>query len=124
MKAVRLRESLPELRVQAACRSLGYRFRRNVDSLPGRPDLANSTRRFAVLVHGCFWHRHPGCTRATTPKHNAAFWRDKFEANMRRDKRNVIALKRLGFRVVVIWECQTRDPGSLRTLLSRRLKGL
>src|SRR5687768_13589970 len=97
MKAVRLRESLPELRVQAACRSLGYRFRRNVESLPGRPDLANSARGFAVLVHGCFWHRHPRCNRATTPTHNAGFWRDKFDANILRDQRNVIALKRLGF---------------------------
>jgi DNA mismatch endonuclease (patch repair protein) len=85
--------------------------------LPGSPDLANRTRRWAIFVHGCFWHRHTGCIRTTTPKRNRPFWTAKFEANCARDRRVRAALRRLGFRTLVIWECQAeREEFALRRL--------
>lgn len=117
MKAVRRTSTKPEVAVARALRELGVRFRENVRSLPGTPDLANVRRRFAVFVHGCFWHRHSRCRYATLPKTNTAFWVDKFEANRRRDKRKKVALEKRGFRVLILWECETRKPG-----LSRRLE--
>jgi len=90
----------------------------NVRTLPGSPDLANKSRKFAIFVHGCFWHRHAGCYKTTTPMHNQAFWLAKFRANTERDKRRVAALKAMGFRVIVVWECQTRNESKLRSRLS------
>jgi DNA mismatch endonuclease (patch repair protein) len=117
MRAVRREKTTPELAVARFLGAHGVRFRTNVRSLPGSPDLANKSRRFAVYVHGCFWHRHSGCSRATTPKNNAEFWRTKFEQNVARDRRKEQALRDLGFEVAVVWECETRDEGQLwRTL--------
>lgn len=120
MRAVRQEKTKPELAVARFLRARGVRFRMNVRSLPGSPDLANKSRGFAVYVHGCFWHRHPGCGRATTPKNNAEFWRTKFEQNVARDQRKERALRGLGFEVAVVWECETHDDG----LLSRALEGV
>lgn len=88
----------------------------NVRGLPGSPDMANKTRRFAVFVNGCFWHRHEGCHKTTTPSNNRAFWLAKFRANVKRDRMRTAALRAMGYRVVVIWECETRNE---RTLMSR-----
>jgi len=118
MGRVRQRDTLPELAVRRAVRELGIRFRVQNRDLPGSPDLANRRRRFAVLVHGCFWHRHRGCCAATTPKRNRAFWEQKFAANQARDRRVVRQLRLLGFRVMVIWECETKDERAL----SRRVR--
>jgi DNA mismatch endonuclease (patch repair protein) len=88
-----------------------------VRSLPGSPDLANKTKMIAVYVHGCFWHRHQGCKQTTTPKDNAEFWRTKFEQNVARDRRKEEALRKLGFEVAVVWECEAGDEKRLdRTL--------
>ena len=90
--------------------------------MPGSPDIANRAQGWAVFVHGCFWHRHPGCARATTPKRNRVFWERKFQANQVRDARVRAALKAMGFRsVVVLWECQTEDSGRLAARLRHRL---
>ena len=119
MRSVRRERTDPEEAVAAALRRAGVRFRRNVRSLPGSPDLANKRRRFAVYVHGCFWHRHPGCPRATTPKANAKFWRTKFASNVERDARKEQALRALGYDVEVIWECQAKDPEELDRWVAR-----
>jgi DNA mismatch endonuclease (patch repair protein) len=109
MGRVRQRDTQPEQAVALALRSLKISYRKNVRSLPGSPDFANKSGKWAVFVHGCFWHRHTGCRRATTPKANRDFWLAKFAANRARDARAIRALRALGFRVAVIWECGVVD---------------
>jgi len=111
----------PEQAVRRIVHTLGHRYRIGVTALPGSPDLANRARRWAILVHGCYWHHHPGCKRAGLPKHNRDWWRRKFNENTRRDARKIKALKALGFRVLVVWECETRDVGRLRVRLHKWL---
>jgi len=118
---IRQRDTTPELAVRLAARSLGHHFRIHNRDLPGSPDVANRTRRWAIFVHGCFWHRHDGCPRTTTPKRNRAFWVEKFEANQARDRRARAALRRLGYRTVVVWECESERPARLRSKLERGL---
>ncbi|HEX9198158.1 MAG TPA: very short patch repair endonuclease [Acidobacteriaceae bacterium] len=122
MRAVRQKGTDAELLVRQGLRRLGIHYSANVTSLPGRPDLANRRRRFAVFVNGCFWHRHPGCRRATTPKKNRWFWVDKFEANRRRDRRRTADLRKLGYDVLIVWECQAEQPEVLRKRLEAFLK--
>ncbi|NLH81030.1 MAG: DNA mismatch endonuclease Vsr [Phyllobacteriaceae bacterium] len=103
---VRQKKTAPEEVVAKALRRLGLAYRRNVKGLPGSPDFANRTRRFAIFVDGCFWHHHTACRRAGVPKNNRAFWEAKFAANRARDAAAIRALRRLGFKVMVIWECE------------------
>jgi DNA mismatch endonuclease (patch repair protein) len=117
MQRVRQRGTPAERIVAGVCRELGLRYRLNVRSLAGSPDLANKARRWAIFVHGCFWHQHQGCPKATMPKRNAAFWREKFEANRRRDAAKIEALRSAGFSVAVVWECETADLERLRRRL-------
>jgi DNA mismatch endonuclease (patch repair protein) len=124
MQRVRQRGTPAERIVAGVCRALGLRYRLNVRSLAGSPDLANKARRWAIFVHGCFWHQHPGCPKATMPKRNAAFWREKFEANRRRDAAKIEALRSAGFSVAIVWECETADLGRLRRRLRRWPKRL
>jgi len=109
MGRVRQRDTRPEQAVALALRSLGIAYRKNVRSLPGSPDFANKSRKWAVFVHGCFWHCHTGCRRATTPKANRDFWLAKFAANRSRDARVIRTLRAMGFRVAIIWECTVTD---------------
>lgn len=111
MGRVRQKDTRPEQAVAAALRSLGAAYRKNVRGLPGSPDFANKSRKWAVFVHGCFWHRHTGCPRATTPKANRDFWLEKFTANRLRDARAIRALRRMGFKVAIVWECGSADAG-------------
>ncbi|HLG82485.1 MAG TPA: very short patch repair endonuclease [Bradyrhizobium sp.] len=98
---------------------LGLRYRKNVKKLPGSPDFANSSRRWAIFVNGCFWHHHTGCLKATVPKSNRKFWIAKFHDNRRRDARSVTHLRRDGYRVIIIWECQ---QDRIRDKLAKVLK--
>jgi len=117
---VRQHGTTPELQVRRILTELGLRYRVHNRDLPGSPDMANRKRRWAVFVHGCFWHRHEGCAKATTPKRNADFWKAKFSANEERDARAMRALEGMDYRVAVIWECELEDPQHV--LL--RLRGL
>ena len=119
MSAVRHEGTAPELAVRSRLHRMGLRFRLHAQ-LPGRPDIVLPRHRWAIFVHGCFWHRHHGCSLASMPSSNVAFWRDKFDRNIARDARVVRELRSLGWRVSVIWECETRD----RAHLDRRLKKL
>jgi DNA mismatch endonuclease (patch repair protein) len=119
MALVRQRGTAAELEVRRALRGLGHHYRVRNRDLPGSPDVANRARRWAVFVHGCFWHRHDGCARTTTPKRNRSFWESKFVANQRRDRRAVSALRRLGYSVIIVWECEAEQPSSLAHKLSR-----
>lgn len=121
MGLVRQRGTRPELLVRSALSALGHRFRLNNRDLPGSPDIANRCRRWAVFVHGCFWHRH-GCKATTTPGRNREFWEAKFQRNAARDRRSLEALQARGYTVVVIWECETkRDPERVRDRLIEAL---
>lgn len=111
MKAVRRSGTGPETAVADALRGAGVRFRRNTRALPGSPDLSNARRRVAIFVHGCYWHHHSGCRYATVPKRNRRFWLAKMAANKLRDRKKASELRRLGFRVITVWECETRRPG-------------
>src|SRR5262245_56966390 len=100
---IRQRDTAAELIVRAMVHGLGFRFRISNRDLPGSPDLANRFRRWAIFVHGCYWHSHPGCPRATVPKRNRAFWLAKFRANRLRDERVVAMLRGQAYRTLIIW---------------------
>lgn len=115
MRAVKGKDTKPELALRKALHRLGYRYRLNVRELPGKPDLVFPGRRTVIFVHGCFWHGH-GCKRGRrVPKTNRAYWEDKIARNRARDRKNVAALKALGWRVITIWECELGrlDPARL-----------
>lgn len=116
MARVRSADTGPERRVRAALWSRGLRYRLNDERLPGRPDLVFPSRRIAVFVHGCFWHRHPGCPSTRTPKSRVAFWEAKFVENTARDARVEATLRERGWRVIVVWECETRDQARLAAI--------
>lgn len=121
MARVRGKDTKPELRVRRAAFALGFRFRLHRRDLPGTPDLVFPRLRKAILVHGCFWHRHPGCRGASTPVTRTEYWSRKFEENQLRDRRKLSQLADLGWDTLVIWECQTKDPGVLRATLTKFL---
>jgi DNA mismatch endonuclease (patch repair protein) len=108
MRRVRQARTAPEDRVAVLLRSLKIGYRRNVRGLPGTPDFANRSRRWAIFVMGCYWHHHTNCPHATVPKQNRTFWEAKFQANRRRDARKIQALRAKGIRVVLVWECDTK----------------
>jgi DNA mismatch endonuclease, patch repair protein len=121
MALVRQKGTRPEIVVRRALAALGHRFRLGNRSLEGSPDVVNQSRHWVVFVHGCFWHRH-GCKATTTPARNREFWEAKFLRNVARDRRNVEALRALGYTVVVIWECETkRAPELVRQRLAALL---
>lgn len=117
MARIRGADTTPEWILRSGLHRLGFRFRLHAKGLPGRPDLLLRAHRAALFVHGCFWHRHPGCRHAASPKGNAAYWQAKFDANCRRDARNQRQLRALGWRVKVVWECQLNER-TLPTLLA------
>lgn len=109
--------SAPEMAVRRAAHHLGCRYRLHRRDLPGTPDLVFPKLRKVILVHGCFWHRHEGCVRTTTPRTRRDFWLAKFEANVERDARVRHQLEDLGWEVFVVWECETFDEVELRVRL-------
>ena len=122
MAGIKCRDTKPELVVRRIAHRLGLRFRLHRKDLPGRPDLVFPRRRLAVFVHGCFWHRHDGCRYAYTPKSRVGFWTRKFAENVARDRRNEEALRDLGWRVLVIWECTTRNEEVVGQYLQERIE--
>ena len=122
MAGIRGRNTAPEHAVRRIAHRMGLRFRLHRKNLPGRPDLVFPKRRLAVFVHGCFWHRHEGCRYAYTPKSRVAFWTEKFAQNVDRDKRNEQVLRDLGWRVLVVWECETRDKENIEQRLAELIR--
>lgn len=120
---IRQRDTAAEQAVRAILRSEGLHYRIRNRDLPGSPDIANRTRRWAVFVHGCYWHHHRGCRRATVPKRNTAFWLEKFAANRRRDARALRQLRALGYRTLVIWECEVERKPDLVAEKVRKVLG-
>ena len=122
MSRIRSRDTAPELVVRRIAHGLGYRFRLHRRDLPGSPDIVFPRYRAVILVHGCFWHRHPGCKYASTPKTRTQFWETKFEKNVIRDGRAEAALRKMGWRVLVVWECETKDGEALASRIEAFLK--
>lgn len=117
---IRQKNTSAELLVRQLLHRLGRRFRVGGRGLPGSPDVVNRSKRWAVFVHGCFWHAHPGCPRATIPKRNGEFWAAKFAANKKRDRAAVVALRRLGYTVTTVWECEAElRPRAVAAKLSK-----
>lgn len=114
------KDTAPELTVRRFLHREGFRFRLHRRDLPGRPDLVLARYGVAILVHGCFWHRHRGCRYATTPSSNREFWQAKFAQNVARDRCNLRDLRRLGWRPIVVWECSL-SPSRL-SALARKIR--
>ncbi len=112
----------PELAVRKILRELGIRYRVNSPTLPGRPDLSSSKHKVAVFVHGCFWHGHASCDRFSLPASNQLWWQEKIRENRRRDERKERELKDLGFRIVVVWECEVAKLDKLKKKLAAVFK--
>ena len=118
MSRVRSKDTTPEMRVRSEMHRTGYRFRLHVSGMPGKPDIVLPRFRTVIFVNGCFWHRHPGCRYAATPKSNVDYWERKFETNVVRDERSHASLRQDGWTVLIIWECQTRSREALVDTLS------
>lgn len=129
MRKVRQRATPLERTVAAIVTRLGYRYRLNHRGLPGSPDLSNQTRGWAIFVNGCFWHGHKNCVKTKSdsgprvPRRNRRFWTKKILDNRRRDARKCRELRALGFRVLIVWECQLRESWKLERRLARALEG-
>jgi DNA mismatch endonuclease (patch repair protein) len=121
MAAVHSKDTRPELAVRRIVHALGYRYRLHVASLPGKPDLVFPARRKIILVHGCFWHRHLRCRYATSPKTRVAFWQEKFCTNIARDRRTRQQLRKLGWSILTIWQCELKNPQKLEVRIDEFL---
>lgn len=119
MRRVRRKDTEPELAVRRYLHAQGFRFRLHRKDLPGTPDIVLPSRKVVVFVHGCFWHRHHGCRKATMPKSRVGFWAEKFEKNKERDRRKMSQLRKSGWRPIVIWQCETEDVERMSRILRR-----
>lgn len=116
MSGIRGRNTRPEMVVRRALFASGFRFRLHRRDLPGAPDIVLPGKKVAVLVHGCFWHRHAGCRYSKLPATRPEFWKAKLDGNVERDARAVQALHAMGWRVLIVWECTIRDRKTLSVL--------
>lgn len=121
MGRIRGKDTKPEMVVRHIAHRLGFRFRLHRNDLAGRPDLVFPGRRKVVFVHGCYWHRHPGCRLAYQPKSNEQFWTAKFAANVARDQKALADLRSHGWDSLVIWECETKDSDLVASRLRAHL---
>lgn len=121
MAAIRAKDTGPEIAVRKALHAAGFRFRLHDPRLPGKPDLALPNWRTLIFVHGCFWHRHPDCRFAYTPKSRVDFWEGKFAANVARDARKQAEAEVLGWHVIVIWECEVTTSERIVATIKARL---
>jgi DNA mismatch endonuclease, patch repair protein len=129
MSRIRGSNTKPELTVRSMLHRMGYRFRISDKRLPGKPDIVLPKFKTVIFVHGCFWHRHPGCKYTCMPKSRVEFWSRKFEKNIERDKNNISLLKKKGWLPIIVWECRIKkDSGTtlmkISGILMRRLEKL
>jgi DNA mismatch endonuclease, patch repair protein len=122
MARIKSKNTGPERRVRSLLHRMGFRFRLHGRGLPGHPDVVLPKYGAVVFVHGCFWHRHEGCKYAYVPKTRKAFWMAKFEQNVTRDARVLSSLKALGWKVLVVWECELRDEARIAKRVLQRLR--
>ncbi|MEP7339685.1 MAG: DNA mismatch endonuclease Vsr [Acidobacteriota bacterium] len=121
MSRIRSRNTGPERAVRSMLHRMGYRFRLHGTGLPGKPDIVLPRYRTTIFVHGCFWHRHKGCQFCYMPKSRVEFWLAKFESNVQRDRKVKKLLKKLGWHVLTVWECELRSPDRLSKRLDKAL---
>ena len=119
MSRIHSQDTKPEMIVRSFLHKHGFRFNLHAKNLPGHPDIVLPRYRTIIEVRGCFWHRHPGCKDATMPTSNVAFWKTKFEHNVARDNKNAATLRKLGWKLIVVWECQVKQPLFLEHLPAR-----
>ena len=122
MSRIRAKDTKPEMIVRRLVSSLGHRYRLHRKGLPGKPDLACGPTKKAVFVHGCFWHQHTGCREGRLPGTRIEYWKPKLFRNVERDTENIEALKKSGWKTLIIWECETTDIERLRKTVTRFLK--
>jgi DNA mismatch endonuclease (patch repair protein) len=122
MAAIRSKDTVPELVLRRLIHGMGFRYRLHIHGLPGKPDLVFPGRAAVIFMHGCFWHRHVGCRFSTMPSSNIVFWTHKFRVNMERDRRTKRELQKLGYRVLIVWQCELKQPEKLSKRVSRFLE--
>ena len=122
MSRIRSGDTKPEIVVRSLLHRMGYRFRLHRRDLPGKPDIVLPKHRTVIFVHGCFWHRHRGCKRCTTPSTNQDYWLEKLKGNAERDRKNKRLLKKLGWKVAIVWECETNNLDQLQKKIDRSLR--
>ncbi len=127
MSRIRSKNTKPEIRIRSLLHHMGYRFRLHQKNLPGKPDIVLPKFQTVIFVHGCFWHRHPSCKYAYTPKSRIEFWQKKFNENIDRDCKVQKELEDIGWRILVVWECELKDmetlANKLDNFLSQDLRG-
>lgn len=123
MSRIRSKDTKPEKIVRSVLFKIGFRFRLHTNKMPCKPDIILAKYKTVIFVHGCFWHRHPSCRYAYNPKSRVEFWEEKFRQNIQRDLKNEASLKNLGWNVVTIWECETKDLTKLAALLLYSIAG-
>jgi DNA mismatch endonuclease (patch repair protein) len=116
MSQIKGKDTKPEEIVRKYLFSKGFRYRKNVSNLPGKPDIVLPKYKICIFVNGCFWHKHEGCKYFVWPKNNAEFWKEKIEKNTARDKQNFARLESEGWRVLIIWECQLKAKVRAKSL--------
>jgi DNA mismatch endonuclease (patch repair protein) len=119
MSHIRGKDTGVEKKVRSLLHRLGYRFRIHVDGLPGKPDIVLPKYTSIVFVHGCFWHGHKGCKRASIPQTNSEFWTRKIGGNIQRDRKTIRELQDLGWKVLIVWQCQTSNLALLEHRIAR-----
>lgn len=122
MSRIRSKDTSPEKRVRSFLHSAGFRFRLHVKNLPGSPDIVLPKHRTAIFVNGCYWHRHQGCKFAYIPKSRVEFWQDKFRQNVERDLKNINALEACGWKILTVWECETKTEEQIVYVLKPLLE--
>lgn len=123
MSRIRGKDTRPEILLRKALFARGVRYRLHKRDLPGKPDIVFPSRRLAIFVNGCFWHRHEGCNFTTTPTTRKEFWQDKFSATVARDQRNIEVLNRAGWAVIVVWQCEIEnDLDAIADSITQRVK--
>ncbi len=122
MSRIKSKDTAPEILVRSFLHRNGFRFRLHAKSLPGSPDIVLSKHRTAIFVHGCYWHRHPGCKFSYSPKSRIEFWETKFQQNIERDKKNEQFLVESGWKVITVWECETKTEDQIACALKPLLE--
>lgn len=124
MSRIGSRNTAPEIRMRSLLHRAGFRFRLHAPDLPGKPDIVLRRYKAVVFVHGCFWHRHGGCRKATTPSTRPDFWQSKFNATIERDRRKTSELNAMGWRVLTVWECELeKNPDQVIETVRNQLHG-
>lgn len=121
MSLIKAKNTRPEVIVRSIVHRLGFRFGLHKNDLPGKPDIVLRKYNTAIFINGCFWHQHKNCKRANIPKSNRKYWIPKLERNLKRDRINIRDLKKEGWKIIILWECQTRDPENLKLKIINKL---